>query len=573
MKLRTFFSGLAAAVGGLLLIGLLSFWGLTSQNPKAFLQQNGRLAPSAAQFVPRQSPLMVSLLARPDRLWGLRQLVIAPRNRAQSRQTWQALKQWISDYSGLDYDADLRSWLGDEITWAVTSADLDHSADNGQQPGYLLVLTSHQGLQAREAAHLFWQKRVLAGETLVFEQVSGTTLIHNTSASTINSDTSLSESGWSESAPHQFASAVVGDQYVLLANDPQVIRQAIAAYQAPDVSLATDSTYQTLLTQLPSGQIAWTYSNLEATLDWLDLRQNHNSEAAGSSSQKLFLSWQVTPQGISADTALVAAPGRPFTPYSASDNSSIRAMDWLPPDSIVAAGSHNVTALWQSFYEGLGQYEPLQTALSPAVKALSLGSNIDIPDIPKLWTDAPGDSALGLLKAPSPAWVFISKSGTAGSTPEALDRQAQQEGGLSVAPIEWDNLSITAWTRLSLRPQPLGGTPQVNTDVVAVHTQVDHYDVFATSLEALHQVLEARQQKPRQSFQADLALVDTPNAGVLYLDWSQVNPLLVQRWPWLTVLNQISQPVSDHLKTIVMRAQDSDRSAHRGQLTLTLSES
>jgi hypothetical protein len=293
MKLRTFFSGLAVVAGGVLLIGLLGFWGLTAQNPQSLMVRGGQSAPSAAQFVPRQSPIMVSLLTRPDRLWGLRQLLSAPRSRAQSRQIWQGLKTWITTNSGLDYDQDLRPWLGDEVSVAVTAADLDHEAANGQQPGYLLVLTSRQGLQSREAAHLFWQQRIIAGDALTFEPIAGTTLIYNRP--------SLDKTPDPKVAARQFASAVVGDRYVLLANDPQVVRQAIAAFQAPDISLARDPVYQDLVEQLPPGRIAWVYSSLDTTLDWLGLNASESPQRPPA--QKLFLSWRLTPQGVSADTA------------------------------------------------------------------------------------------------------------------------------------------------------------------------------------------------------------------------------------------------------------------------------
>ncbi|MDA0266421.1 MAG: DUF3352 domain-containing protein [Cyanobacteria bacterium] len=568
MKLRTFFSGLAVVAGVLLLVGLLGFWGLTAQNPQALLTRGGPSAPSAAQFVPRQSPLMVSLLTRPDRLWGLRQLRSAPQYRSQSRQTWQAFKSWVSATSGLDYDQDLRPWLGDEVTFAVTSADLDHVAANGQQPGYLLVLTSRQGLQARESAHLFWQQQVIAGEELIFEPIAGTTLIYNRLSNEAKGPTNAAHR-------RQFASTVVGDRYVLLANDPQVVRQAIAAFQAPDISLAQDPLYQGLVKQLPPGRIAWSYSNLDKTLDWLGLNTHGQTWQTSQLAQKVFLSWRLTSEGISADTALVAAPGSEFTPYLAALNQPVAAMDWLPSESVFAAGSNNLNTLWQTFSEGIGRYELVQSAIQPMVTALSLGTNGDAHTVPELWTRGEGDYAVGLLPGQLPAWVFVAKSSTAiTAEPERLDQQAQQYG-FGVAQVKLEDHWVTAWTRLSVASKGLGSLPQIKTDVVAVHTQIDAYDVFATSLEALQRVLERSQHRgtgDRQNFQAVLKTSEYPNAGLLYLDWPQITPLLEQQWPWVKVLEEISQPLTAHIRAIVLSPHGGDRSIRRGELTFVLME-
>jgi hypothetical protein len=116
MKSRTFYTAIATLAGILLLVGIAGFWGLTSQNPRVLLTQGGQTQPQAAQFVPRQSPLMVSLLARPDRLWQLRQLLTPANQRFQVRQEWQSLQQSLENLVGWDYDIDVRPWLDEEAT-------------------------------------------------------------------------------------------------------------------------------------------------------------------------------------------------------------------------------------------------------------------------------------------------------------------------------------------------------------------------------------------------------------------------------------------------------------------------
>jgi hypothetical protein len=249
-------------------------------------------------------------------------------------------------------------------------------------------------------------------------------------------------------------------------------------------------------------------------------------------------------------------------------------MNWLPPESIVAAGSNNITTLWQRFSEGLGRYEWAQTALQPVVTALALGADADPNTVAELWAGDGGDYGLGLLPGRLPAWVFVAKSApdtTADQgqlnqpTSLTLDQQAQQHG-FGVSEVELGDRPVTAWTRLSVASAGLSGLPQIKTDVVAVHTQVEAYDIFATSLEALQKALEAPQQAPLWPAPT------SPNAGLIYFDWLQTKPLLAAKWPWFSVLESISQPLTAHLKTIVLQPLGGDRLVRRGELTFTLTE-
>ena len=154
MKSRTFYSAIALVAGLLVLVGVAGFWGLTSQTPRALLTQGGQTVPTAAQFVPRQAPVMAALLARPDRVWQLRQLLTPASRRFVARQEWQALKQSLETTVGWAYDTDVRPWLGAEVTFAVTTPDLDHDETNGLQAGYLALLSCRDVEAAREAGTL-----------------------------------------------------------------------------------------------------------------------------------------------------------------------------------------------------------------------------------------------------------------------------------------------------------------------------------------------------------------------------------------------------------------------------------
>lgn len=544
MKFRTFITGLAAIAGTLLLVGALAFWQLTANSPTALLTRGGQPTPAAAQFIPRQAPFMVSLLARPDRLWSLRQVLTDPDQRFQTRRDWQAITQSLQKLSGLDYDKDLRPWLGPEVTFAVTAADVDKAPENGQQPGYLLVLTSRKGLEAREALHLFWQQRGLAGEELVFEPLSGLTLIYNRPAVGARSQPSRFQS---------LASTVVGDRYILLANDAQVLRQAIATYGAPDVSLAREATYRQLINTLPPGRIGWMYGNVPATLDWLGVPQaGLASSAPDTDLQRFFLSWRVTRAGLIADSALTPTPGRQFPPHPPVAAPPLAALDWLPARTTLAVGGSDLSNLWQTVLAGVGGYG-LSDALHPLVTALALGEATPAAALPDLWTATAQPYALGWL-ADRDDWILVAGQ----SSTDAIDSLAHLDGlaqaqGWGVARLTLDDQPVTAWTALSVTTDADPQALQIKTRVVAVHTTVAGQEIFATSLAALQQALQAPQQGSlisKVTTETTTPGAAEPPADVVYLQWQQLRPYLLARWPGLGLVEQVAQPLTRGLGTL-----------------------
>ncbi|WP_008311018.1 DUF3352 domain-containing protein [Leptolyngbya sp. PCC 6406] len=568
MKFRAFLTGLAAIAGALLVLGGVGFWNLTANNPMALLAQGGQPAPFAAQFVPRQSPLMVSLLARPDRLWKLRQVLTPADRRFQSRRDWQTLQAGLQRVSGLDYETDLRPWLGDEITFAVTSADLDKTPENGQQPGYLLVLTSRKGLAAREAVHFFWQQRAIAGEELVFEPLSGLTLIYNRSQS-------------QDPATRDFrplASTVVGDRYILMANDPQVLRQAIATFQAPDISLAQEVTYRRLIADLPPGRIGWMYGTLPATLDWLGLDPPLSPAdlGAGTQLQRFFLSWRASKTGLIADTALVPRPGAEFAQVEGPTPGATAAMAWLPAQSVLALGGGNLPQFWQGVMANVGGYG-LASTWQPLGEHLALGAAVLPQAVPNLWAQAPGTYALGWL-AEQQDWIFVSQQGSDSRAVAQLDNLAQQRGW-GVGRLMLGKQPVTAWTQLSIAPGSAAAL-RVQADIVAVHTQVQGYELFATSLAALQQSLQAPTMgsvltvpamNPQQRDPLWQPESRSHGSPLIYLNWPRLRPYLLAQWPWLRLLDQVAEPVTAYVGPILVRTESGSNTMQRVQVDIALS--
>jgi hypothetical protein len=267
MKLRSFFYVLAAGAVVLLSIAVAGFFWLTSQSPLNLLKGGAVANPSTAIFVPKQAPVMVSLLVNPDRLETFRQLVASPINRRQSRAELNKLEGSLLTNTGLNYQRDVRPWLGDEITLAVTSLDFDRNKENAAQPGYLLAVTTKDAQRARDFLQLFYSKQAATGtQELVFEKYKGVNLIYRRPPTGLKA---LLGGARQNQNYETWTSAVVGDRFVLFANHPKVLRDAINNVQVESLNLASDGEYQQMLESLAEPRIGLSFVNLPALSAWI----------------------------------------------------------------------------------------------------------------------------------------------------------------------------------------------------------------------------------------------------------------------------------------------------------------
>jgi hypothetical protein len=574
MKSRTFYSAIAIIASVLLVIGIAGFWGLTAQNPRSLISKGGQAEPVAAQFVPRQAPLMASVLARPDRLWQLRQLLTPARERAAARQEWQSLKQTLVDTLGWDYDTDVRPWLDQEVTVAVTTPDIDHDSSNGLQTGYLIMLGCQDAPQAKEALHVLWQKRTVSGRNLVFETISGVSLIYD-QLPTDPAFRSLSALAPEKLAIDTLATAVVGDRQVLLANHPQVIRQAIATYQAPDVSLARSPHYRESIRTLPKNRIGWLYANIPPLLTWLGLEEAVPSNEpvsitpSGRRAQALFLSLRARSGSLLGDTAITPAPGTSFSQSASSAPAAPNALNLLPRETLFAIAGQNLAQFLANLNENISGYRLAQRSLQ------SLSDAVSLPDVtlsPSLLDTFDQEYALGFIGNSTPAWLLIAKA-NGNNTFSPLDSLAQDQG-ITVSHVDLGGQDVTTWTRLSLIRTGPQRAINLATQVMGVHTTINGYEVFSNALTGLERVLQ--QDEPTLPQEPEFVQLtqnlSKPGSTLAYINWPNLAPTLLRRFLWLRVVEDAGQPLTGHLGPLVIQGYDSQPSRQEGILAIKLRE-
>jgi len=591
MRLRSFYFVLGAIATLLLSIGVAGYLWLVAQSPLSLLQERYLVNPGAAVFVPRQSPVMVSLLVNPDRLESLRVALTAPSRRRRARRELDQFKQSVLAERQLDYDTDIKPWLGDEITVAVTTPDLDRDARNGLQPGYLLALEATDGDRARDFLQLFWQKQAIAGTDLIFEPFAGVKLIYGRATAdtlaTLPGRPSRRSSPEPEPEPSSdvvqtLASTVVGDRFVLFANSPKVLREALNNVQAPGLNLSSNKAYLAALEALPSRSFGVAYLNLEQLNAWLeglgdrpstDLRPVKNLPGF----DQLLAGMQLSQQGILLDTRLLAKAGTELLPRLPKILRATDTLQLVPGNTPLLAYGTNLQQLFPELMAGLASVPVFADLLQQPLDALEEKWGISFAEDVFAWVE--GEFALGFVPDASESadWMFVTDATTTTNTAlEQLDAIAQQQG-LSIGPVNIDGNSTYTWTRLSpVESSRRSRTPitTLQADVQGVHGTVAQHEVFATSIEVMRRALQAPEHSlvNETEFQRAIAPIPAENEGYLYVDWQAVRPTLEARLPLLRFAELTARPLFDHIKTLTFSSLGGDRQTRRGALFIRLED-
>lgn len=517
MKLRSFYSILVGAVVVLLLTSVAGAYWLAGGAPAPVAPASLQASrPTAAMFISRQSPGMVSLLTNPERLASLWRAEAAsrsatkPKAAQKSSQPGQGLKQRLAQAQqalfgqiGLDYDRDIKSWLGNEVTFALMATDVDRDSSNGEQPGYLLALAVQDPAQAEAALSSFWQRR--SPKQRVVEQVAGLEVIQAEAETDTSTEPILS-------------SARVGNRYVLFANYPTVLRSALTNAQVAELNLENSFAYQQALEQFPDPQLGFLYFDLTQLAklppDLADLIAAPEPPAPRAT--RLVASLKPTSQGLQVDTVLLAAQPSP-SPSAQLVNAS-PLLRFIPTRSHLAMVSQDFPRTWSQWEWLLG------STWRPALNSLQQRLGLPLPET--LTASIQGSFALAEVTGGATSdWVLVTQQSSATAAGlEELDQLIQAQG-MSVGTFQLDDQTVYAWTKLVPRGTGLEAAVQ------GVHThlldpQTGDYEVLATSLEALKRALSP---DLAPEVQPALSQIRTPNQGYLYFDRAALKQVLSER--------------------------------------------
>jgi len=550
MKQSLFFSALAAGVVTLLSIGIGGFFWISSQSSLSLLKGGTTSTPAAAIFVSKQAPAMVSLLVNPGKLESLRQLVARPSDRRQSRQELERFKSSLLDSSGLNYRQDVQPWLGEEVTLAMTSQDIDRDATNGNQPGYLMVLDSKNSVKSREFLQLLFSQRAIAGKDLVSETYQGVNILYDSDSATL---------------PHpSFTGAAVGDRFILFANHPKVLREAINNVQAPDLSLNNSTQYQQALSLLPTDRIGIVFLNLPKVIDWL------GKEPQDRIYDSQIIALKLNPQGIVAETSITAATETELALAGKMLSEPVGALQYLPKTtSLAIAGSDlshlpntNLNQLWKQITTVLSgsSNDTISRLITQPLTKLQDSWGIDISQDIFSWVQ--GEYALGMLPQKdtntTADWIFVAEKSE--DTDLAIDRfnAIAADRGLSITPLSSSEQKIYAWTQVNTVPfnpsEPADRSLlTLKAKVKGVYTTIDKYEIFTSSVAAMDAALKAAKTNSllkSSQFQSAIKAIPQPNQGYLYLDLLKSREILERQLPLIKLLEVAGKPLFEKARSL-----------------------
>lgn len=606
--LSGFFLGLLIIVLMLLAAGAGGFWYLGASSPLTLLAGGDRTIAAATAFIPEQSPITLSLLTKPDKLIALQQALISPEQQQASLADVQQLKQNLSDRTGLDYDRDIQPWIGNEVTVALTEQDLDLAASNGDQPGYVAVMeiAGDRTRQAREFLQIFWQRQTLAGAPPTIEQVSGVRVLYSQPGNSAKAPFTGARTGARTTAKTgglTTATALVGDQFVMFANDVRVLRRSIRSAQTA-TNLAQNKQYRQAVSQLDESRLGLAYVNTAAIGD-IGRTSPQKSQPKTLSTKNLAavppnfvaVGLGITEKGISANALLpqrtqrvrsLTYPSEALTGSSGQQATEVvEALKFLPSNSAIALASRNLGQLAQALptYGISPSTLPNFLALNSSEKGRNQPAKQTALQA-SLWQWASGNYALGRIGSGTNSdWILAIERD--GDGVAQLD-QAAKKLGYSTVPVTIENgdenddnlVEATAWTRFKTRS--IGryggrqGSSSLETEVLALHLQQNNYEIFANSLSAVESALisnAAKRDGPQgslfsnQRFQQAITSLPQPNNGYFYADWPAIASEAANTLPIISLLNSVARPVTAHIDTLA-----ATRQGNAAQLFLLLTQ-
>ena len=537
MKARPFLAVVLAAV--LLLLSLAAAgWSLVLQRSPLQLQHQPLVSPRAARFVPRQAPLSLYLLTDGQRPEGYARAVAPGRQRRQAADAVAGLRDGAFAAAGLDYPAELASWLGPELGLALLANEPGGAAD-----GWLLSLRSRDADGARRFLQRFWQTRSLAGTDLQISSYRGMGLISGRGALV-------------GTTPVPIATALVNDDLVLIASGRGVLEQALDVSQIDELNQAASPSFQQALGRLGKGAVLLT-AQAEVLGSWLGMPAQLTGAGAV---QELVASLRPDGRSLALEALLRLAPGAaspPPAPTAAAGDGGLALLAALQGQSDSLALVQQ-PSLWPELWQ------PLLAAV------LRVGEGGGDGLLPALVAAA--DPGPLLWSAGSQGWLL----GTAVDQPDPASlEQGLAAQGLTAAPLPVEgDASVMVWTRLEAPPtgrrigREEGAVLQAS--LAGARASQGQLAWWGQNLAVLQEQRESR-QTPRLRL-AQLAALDQPQASLQWAMAAGPAQALLQRWStWQLLSGLAGRPLAPAVQGLSLSLEPGDSNSESNSRTVHLS--
>lgn len=558
MKLRSLFSFLIVGVFVLLSLSAGGFYWLTTQTPLNLLNGGPTTTPAAAVFVSKQAPLLVSMLVNPDRIESLRQVFAPPAERSRSHAEFEQIKKSLLANTNLDYSRDIQPWIGDEITFAITTPDIDRDRNNGQQTGFLLALSSQNSDRSQQFLDSYWQKQSVLTKAVQFEQYKGVKLTYQdlskitqksqpiSPLNRLNLSTSSLSSSFATALINSSPNSENNHNFVLFANNPKVLRDAIDHLEVANLNLQNTPEYQKALQQLTQGRIAFGFVNIPQP----EIEKNPQL-----SLNSLAVAVGVNKRGLVAETALVTSSENTTIPKLSEP---VPVLQYIPSASPFTVASTDLSNFWTELSSAIATNPEVSKLADRTLADIQTAWGLNLPQDIFNWVK--GEYALAVIPGLSnnSDWIFAAEtSADAQKAIARLDEIARSKE-YSIGNFTLRNQKITAWTQLTTNPnygKENKGKSAIETEAKGVRATVGKYEIFTTSVEAMDEALKAAETGSlvaNQDFQTSIESLPKSNDGYFYLDWPNSRAIWEKQIPLLRLIELSARPFFDHLRSLTI---------------------
>ncbi len=539
------------ALIGVILVAVLGFSFFANRSVNLLVGVGVEDNPKGVVFVPKQSPLMVSVLINPQQLDSFVKFLPTNGEFKQVAKAMDKLRSTLLTQAQVNSIDDLKGWIDDEVTFAVTSLDYDHNNSNGTQPGYLLAVKHNDSQAANEFLQTYYVQDVLSDTSeLIFDEYEGVNIVY--------------QHPFGKNSPiKQVAAGVVGD-YVLFANDLPVLIDAINNVQAVELNLENDIAYQESLEVLPTKKVGVVYLNLPTTSAWIT---NKAQIADTSETKSLTLSLQLDGQGLIANTAFFGPKDEAQLEAEANEekntlNEVPSTLAFVPENSALAVAGVNLQALAEDLNQGLNDNNPFSQILAQIIKPIE--SSLDLDFQSQIFDKVTGEYAFSFSQnkeRKSLDWFFIDEVTDEPLTTE-FDSIAQNRG-LSIGSLPLDDRTMTTWTKLITTSDR--NYSSLEAQVKGVHAQKESYEIITSSVDLLSNSLSESPYSllDNNAFQTSVSALPQENYGYLYLKWQPLKPYLTKRFPLLRVVELGFKPLFDNLNSLTLTSQGVENGIER----------
>ncbi|MCS6815158.1 MAG: DUF3352 domain-containing protein, partial [Cyanobacteria bacterium] len=262
-------------------------------------------------------------------------------------------------------------------------------------------------------------------------------------------------------------------------------------------------------------------------------------------------------------------------------------------DCLMAIASNNLQQQWQGWFATDADLDLTATLIKVWIDSLQAQWGIDVAQDIVPWVT--GDYALAILHPMTPAtsyqgnalaldWVFVTqRSPATAAALERLDQLARRQG-LSIGTLQIDEQPVSTWTALATNParqQASSSSLTLDVNVKGAHATVGDYELVASSIDAIHQALQAPTTNSlftSDRFQTTISPLPTPNSGYVYLDWVAADNLLESQFPILKFVKFAGSALFSHLQSVAVSSYQgttkaSSRPARKGEVFIHLGDS